>query len=307
MIWFAYTVACMAIEKETLGWGVRSDSGVEIWDTDPVVTSPKAGPKDWLRLLFYPKKFLLYRAIARAEKNKRTDEPFRILDVGCGTGASVIDLKKIFGAAVDVVGIDVVPLQIDIAKRKIGEYGVACEVSWYDGLHIPFPDASFDAVYSSDVLGHVRDVPAWLGELRRVLKPGGVVAMFAESKLGQHAWIRKYLFDRGLNVDPHAQFHISLFSKTELQELFASSRFAIQQMYCVFWPAFILHPEEFYSVLSLSKDFPLLRTLNRFFTWLKKKTHPYSTAAVELYGLVEMLTIGRWVESQGYIILAKKE
>jgi hypothetical protein len=40
---------------------------------------------------------------------------------------------------------------------------------------------------------------------------------------------------------------------------------------------------------------------------IKKKTHPYSTALAELYGLVEMLTVGRWIEAQGYIILAKKK
>lgn len=47
--------------------------------------------------------------------------------------------------------------------------------------------------------------------------------------------------------------------------------------------------------------------LVRPLAWIKKKTHPYSTALVELYALAEMLTIGRVIESQGYIIIAHKE
>ena len=49
------------------------------------------------------------------------------------------------------------------------------EVVWYDGEHLPFDSGSFDAIYTSDVLGHVQNVPAWLKELNRVLKPGGVL------------------------------------------------------------------------------------------------------------------------------------
>ncbi|MEK7623277.1 MAG: class I SAM-dependent methyltransferase [Patescibacteria group bacterium] len=329
----------------TLGWGKVNEEGVEIWDTNPVFLGDRVAWKDWVKLLFYPKKFLLYRWIKRnlstlAPEHLSTNVP-SILDVGCGTGASVIDLKKIFGRGADVVGVDVVKLQIELAQKKIKQYGVVAEVLWYDGKSLPFPDASFDAIYTSDVLGHVADVPAWLKELNRVLKPfdsaqgkpGGVLAMFSESKLGKHAWIRKYLFNHGLNVDPHAQFHISLYSKSELKQLIANSGFEIKKMYSVFWPAFLLHPEEFYEPLqsviasdpkgakqsSALKDcfvasaprndrnFTFLRALNCTLCLIKKKTHPYSTAVVELYGLIEMVTIGRWVKSQGYIILAKKE
>ena len=207
----------------TLGWGKVNEEGVEIWDTNPVFLGDRVAWKDWVKLLFYPKKFLLYRWIKRnlstlAPEHLSTNVP-SILDVGCGTGASVIDLKKIFGRGADVVGVDVVKLQIELAQKKIKQYGVVAEVLWYDGKSLPFPDASFDAIYTSDVLGHVADVPAWLKELNRVLKPfdsaqgkpGGVLAMFSESKLGKHAWIRKYLFNHGLNVDPHAQFHIFIF------------------------------------------------------------------------------------------------
>jgi SAM-dependent methyltransferase len=47
-------------------------------------------------------------------------------------------------------------------------------VAVYDGRRLPFPDAAFDAVFSSNVLEHVQDLDALLGEIQRVLRPGGL-------------------------------------------------------------------------------------------------------------------------------------
>jgi ubiquinone/menaquinone biosynthesis C-methylase UbiE len=293
-------------------WGGQVASGVEIWDTDPVFLGEKIELKDKLKLIFYPKKFLLYRYINTAfrkykSKNKNISEPFRILDVGCGTGAAMIDLKKMFGRSVDVVGLDVVKMQIELAKEKIKMNGINAEVEWYDGQQLPFSNKSFDAIYTSDVLGHVEDVQGWLGELNRVLKPGGVLAMFSESKLGKHAYIRNYLLKKGLNTDPHADAHISLYSKTTLREFIEASGFEIDSMYSSFWLKFLVHPDELYPALQSQKKFFVIKIINKLLYFIKKKLHPFSTAFCELYGLVEMITIGRWLESQGYIILGKKK
>lgn len=302
----------MRLPKQTnnLGWGVTDDAGAEMWDAHPAIQSDKATYKDWLRLLFYPKKFLLYRYIAKAKKREAgahsLKEPFRILDVGCGTGGSVIDFKRLFGRQVDVVGVDVVKLQTDVAEKKLKQHGIYAEIQWYDGEKLPFADLSFDAIYTSDVLGHVADVPAWLSELSRVLKGGGVIAMFAESKLGKHAYIRNYLANRGVNLDPHAEYHISLYSKSELQDLFANEQLVIEQMYSSFWLKFIAHPDELYPALQQQKKFFFLKFINTILYKIKKRLHPYTTALAELYGLIEMLTLGRKLESQGYVILARK-
>ncbi len=293
-------------------WGKIDKQGAEIWDTDPVFKGDRATWKDKLKLLFYPKKFFLYRHIYKDAKRelgfRHLNEPYRILDVGCGTGASVIDLKKLLGKRVDVVGVDVVGLQVHLAKQKIKKNAVYAEVELYDGKKLPFEDRSFDAIYTSDVLGHVENVEDWLGELNRVLKSGGVLAMFSESKLGRHAYIRNYLFKRGLNVDPHAKYHISLYSKKGLRKLLKNSGFEINKMYTAFWASFFVHPDEFYESLGNTNwyKFFILKTINRILYWVKKKTHPYSTALCELYGLVEMLIVGKWVEAQGYVILSTK-
>ena len=139
------------------------------------------------------------------------------------------------------------------------------------------------------------------------MKPGGVLAKFAESALGRHAYIRRYFLKRGINVAPHAEFHISLYSKDKLKEMIEESGMEIKKMYSAFWLSFLVHPDEFYEKLQGQKKFFWLRLANKLLYKLKKKFHPYSTAAAELYGLVEMLTLGRWLEAQGYVILGRKK
>ncbi|MBT3538997.1 class I SAM-dependent methyltransferase [Candidatus Parcubacteria bacterium] len=288
---------------KTKGWGTIEGTQTEFWDARPVLTGSEITLKDRLKLIFFPKKFLLYKWIRKKIKNGKK---IRILDVGCGTGAAVIEMKKLWGKQVEVVGIDVIQMQIDLAKERVKEYGVWAKFFHYDGDKLPFENESFDVIYTSDVLGHVRDVPMWLADLNRVLKPGGIITMFSESKLGRHAWIRNYLLKRGLNTDPHVEFHISLFGKHELHALLFDAGFHVKKMYSTFWIKFLAHPDELYDALQSQKKFSILKFLNKIFFFVKKKTHPFSTAFWELYGLIEMVTIGRWIESQGYVILGVK-
>ena len=295
--------------NQTIGWGIKQGEGVEIWDTTPVFSGEQVGWKQKMKLVCYPKRFVLFSAISWDIKKKRLrgQKKYRILDVGCGTGASIIDLKRLFGKHVEVVGIDVIKMQVQIAKQKLKDNGLWANVHWFDGKHISFDSSSFDAIYSSDVLGHVEDVPFWLGEINRVLKPGGLLAMFSESKLGKHAWIRNYFMKRGLNTDPHAEFHISLYSKKKLRSLVEQKGFKIKKMMSTVWLKFLVHPDELYPALQGQKKFFFFRQANKFLHWAKEKTHPCSTAAAELYSLCEMLTLGRFIESQGYVIVAKKK
>lgn len=294
------------------GWGVVSADGSEVWDAKPIFASPTITKKEKLLLYFYPKKYFLFKYLEKAmkEKSRRANllsEPFRILDVGSGTGSAVIEMKKMFGHGAEVIGLDVVQMQVDVSKLRAKEHGIHAEMYWYDGKQFPFSDNAFDAVYTSDVLGHVENVPYWLDEIHRVLRPGGVVAMFAESKLGKHAHVRNWLLKHGVNTDPHAQFHISLYSKRELKELILGAGFDIEDMYSSVWAKFLVHPDELYPALQRSTSWKVkpIKWANAVLYWLKKKTHPFSTAACELYSFFEMLLIGRWVESQGYVILAK--
>lgn len=300
------------IAKKTLGWGTAEADGSEFWDARPIFVNQEVSIKERLMLLFYPKKWFLYSYIQKEINKKRKEtnlltDPYRILDVGCGTGAAVIEMKKLFGREVEVVGLDVIKVQLDIARQRAKEYGVTAEFHWYDGKQFPFSNHSFDAVYSSDVLGHVQNVPFWLDEIQRVLRPSGVIALFAESKLGRHAFLRKWLLKQGVNTDPHAQFHISLYSKQELRELLLGAGFIIEKMYTAVWAKLLVHPDELYPALNKQVSFLLLpfKWMVSGLYWIKRKLHPYSTAACELYSLIEMCLVGKWIESQGYVILGK--
>ena len=91
--------------------------------------------------------------------------------------------------------------------------------------------------------------------------------------------------------------------------------FKIKSMRTAFWASFLVHPDEMYNILnvktrliaSLQHKFVILKVINRFLYWVKKKTMPYSMALCEFYGLIEMYLVGKWVEAQGYVVLAKKD
>ena len=74
-----------------------------------------------------------------------------------------------------------------------GAVGVELGMAGYDGLHLPWPDQSQDAVHASHVLEHVPDPAASLREWFRVLKAGGHLLLFVP-----HA----YLYERRLSVPP---------------------------------------------------------------------------------------------------------
>jgi SAM-dependent methyltransferase len=91
--------------------------------------------------------------------------PGRVLDVGCGAGAT---LRWLLDEGHDAVGVDSSPVSLEHAARL-----VPAEVLHRgDALHLPFVDASFDGAFLLDVLEHLDDAAA-LSEVRRVLRPGG--------------------------------------------------------------------------------------------------------------------------------------
>ena len=100
-----------------------------------------------------------------------------VLDVGCGTGTLAITAKRHVGPSGVVVGIDASPEMIARADRKGLKAGVDVRFQTAVVEALPFPDGSFDVVFSTLMLHHlprpVREQCA--REMRRVLKPGGRV------------------------------------------------------------------------------------------------------------------------------------
>jgi SAM-dependent methyltransferase len=97
----------------------------------------------------------------------------RILEIGAGTGIQALKLRQ--------AGFDVAA--VDISSSHYAAHMVF-PVEHYDGKRLPFADATFDIVFSSNVLEHIADLPAMHAEMRRVLKPGGISVHLMPT----HAW-----------------------------------------------------------------------------------------------------------------------
>ena len=91
----------------------------------------------------------------------------RLLDVGCGPASNTAGLAEAVAPG-PAVGIDFDPARVA---------GSTVTVASARGEHLPFADASFDAVFACAVLQHVADPDAIVREMRRVARPGAVVAL----------------------------------------------------------------------------------------------------------------------------------
>ena len=97
----------------------------------------------------------------------------RVLDVGCGTGALLEELKP---RSSEAWGVDVSPE----ALRFCAERGLRC-VALADALAVPFPSGYFDVVTAIGIVEHLDDDRAFLAEMNRLVRPGGVLVLLTSS------------------------------------------------------------------------------------------------------------------------------
>lgn len=98
-----------------------------------------------------------------------------VLDVGCGTGTLALEAVVCVGQTGHVVGIDPSPQQLARARQKTTRRGLPLDFQLGVIEQLPFPEKIFDVVFSSLMMHHL-PVPVkrqGLGEIARVLKPGG--------------------------------------------------------------------------------------------------------------------------------------
>lgn len=101
----------------------------------------------------------------------------RLLDAGCGPGSITIGLAEAVAPG-EVTGIDASDEAIASARRRAAEAGCAkMRFDVADVYGLPFEDGTFDAAFMHAVLQHLDDPVRGLREVRRVLKPGGVVGV----------------------------------------------------------------------------------------------------------------------------------
>jgi SAM-dependent methyltransferase len=103
--------------------------------------------------------------------------PLRLLDVGCGTGRLLRDLRQLG----DTYGVDASDEAIDFSRKR----GVAARVEKADLRHLPFADKSFDVITAVDTLEHLADDVGALREWGRVLSRDGRLLIFVPA----HRWL----------------------------------------------------------------------------------------------------------------------
>jgi SAM-dependent methyltransferase len=91
----------------------------------------------------------------------------RVLDLGCGEGATLVHLEAPDGA----VGVDLFEPKLELARRVLP----GCRFVAASAESLPFPDGAFDHVLVRDVVHHLEDPGPAMREIRRVLAPGGIV------------------------------------------------------------------------------------------------------------------------------------
>lgn len=99
---------------------------------------------------------------------------FRALDLGCGTGTLAVMIKRLH-PGVSVVGLDPDRKALVRGRKKSAQAGVSIQFDQGFADKLPYPDASFDRVFSSFMFHHLheQDRVKALSEARRVLAPGG--------------------------------------------------------------------------------------------------------------------------------------
>ena len=114
-----------------------------------------------------------------------------VLEIGVGMGADHLQWAK--SSPRSLTGIDLTPRAIEHTRGRLDAYGLTSRLECADAEHLPFPDNSFDIVYSWGVLHHSPDTPRAIAEVHRVLRPGGVARVMIYhywSITGYMLWLR---------------------------------------------------------------------------------------------------------------------
>ena len=142
------------------------------WDANPCQSnlSDKENRKKYFEEISHKRYFWRewhVPIIAEFEKFKNKD----VLEIGCGIGTDGFEFAK---NGAHYVGIDLTPNSVKLAKERFDLFNVKGEfkvVNAEEGL--PFPDNSFDHIYSFGVIHHSPNTEAIVDEMYRVLKPSG--------------------------------------------------------------------------------------------------------------------------------------
>jgi len=129
----------------------------------------------WKRLYTseYPRGFLIIDTLKKYAPEFQV-RGSSVLDVGCGDAGALIAFAE---EGANAAGIETFETSLERGRLRASDHGVQVDLKKGAAESIPFPDNTFDLVKLDNVLEHVSDRPLTLREIRRVLKPGGLLYM----------------------------------------------------------------------------------------------------------------------------------
>ena len=215
----------------------------------------------------------------------------RVLDLGCGEGRHAI--TAYLHADVQVIGLDLSRRDIDIARDRFGDFedpdaaGKSLDFIIGSGLTLPFAEASFDRVICSEVLEHIHNYQAVLGEIQRVLKPGGLLALSVPRFAPE--WICWKLSDAYHEVEGG---HVRIFRRRQLKRAAKDADMvhydthgahALHVPYwwlrCLFWDKEDAAPVRLYHRLLVWD----LMSRPRLTRWLDRLLNPWFGKSIVMY------------------------
>ncbi|EKD94498.1 MAG: type 11 methyltransferase [uncultured bacterium] len=105
----------------------------------------------------------------------------KVIDIGCGDGQKSIKFKDKIGCK-EIWGLDGVTERLKVAKKRGVDHTIKSnlETSW------PIENSTFDVVISNQVIEHISDIDLFIGEIKRILKPGGYAVISTENLSSWH-------------------------------------------------------------------------------------------------------------------------
>ncbi|HEU5473548.1 MAG TPA: class I SAM-dependent methyltransferase [Actinophytocola sp.] len=98
-----------------------------------------------------------------------------LLDVGCGNGKATLRVAEAHRVRISAITIS--EYQLRLARTLAAPVAAAVDFHLADMRELPFPDATFDAALAIESISHISDRTQAYAEIRRVLRPGGVIAV----------------------------------------------------------------------------------------------------------------------------------
>jgi SAM-dependent methyltransferase len=109
-----------------------------------------------------------------------------VLEVGCGIATDGINFAR---AGTRYTGVDQSQTALDLAQRRFDLEGLTGSFTQSQANSLPFPDESFDLVYSHGVIHHIDDTTGAVNEFMRVLRPGGTALVMVYHRSSFNYWV----------------------------------------------------------------------------------------------------------------------